>query len=171
MADEYHVAAKLSQPPEKALDLAKQVLAANGFRFETQSEDSLVAIGPGLRSTRQNPLLGATRIVLKVAQQHLALDADLNGVRTLQGFVRWFPLGLGLILGVSLGVVQGFIFGAQTGVGFGVPWASGWKWMAFAMIGSLVPVSPWLVLSPIIGRSIEKRTKSALDTLVVNSAG
>lgn len=171
MTEVYRVAAKLSKPAEKALDLAKQSLATNGFRVESQTEDYLIAVGPGLRSTSQNPLLGATRITLKVAEHHLAMEADLNGVRTLQSFVRWFPLGLGLVLGVTLGVVQGFVLGSQSGVGFGVPWASGWRWMALTLGGSLLPVSPWLILAPMISRSIEKRTKSSLDTLVINACG
>ena len=169
--DDYKIARELSVSPEDAIRCAKTMLAANGFRVESESPGSLVCVGPGLRSTRQNAILGASRIVISVSQPYLTLIATLDAVRSMQRFVRWFPIGLGLGLGIVLGIVQGFVFGAQTGVGFGVPWASGWKWMALMCAGSLLPVSPWFIISPMIAKSLNLRCQAALETLLINSAG
>jgi hypothetical protein len=167
---DYRVARKLAVESDQAIDSAKVTLASVGFRIQEKSDELLDCTGPGLRSTRQNPLLGASRIVLRVANGHLTLDAELEGVYFMQRFVRWFPIALGLGLGVVLGIVQGIVLGRQAGIDFGVPWAPGWKWMALTIAGCLIPVSPWLVLSPMIARSLERRTRSALDTLLVNAA-
>jgi hypothetical protein len=60
-------------------------------------------------------------------------------------------------------------FGGASGTGFGAPWALGWTWLLAAMAISLLAVSPWFVLSPLMARSMRNRTHSALETLVRNA--
>lgn len=169
-SERYCVARKLSQSPEQATEQAKLILTSNGFRLDQRTTEQLVFSGPGLRSTRQNPLLGAKKVWIRTAEGHLAIEAELSAMRRLQRFIYWFPWTLGISLGLVLGIVQGIAFGSQSGAGFGVPTAKGWMWMAFALIGGIIPATPWLILSPIMARAIEKRTKEAIDTLCVNSA-
>lgn len=85
-------------------------------------------------------------------------------------FLMRFPFLLGLGLGLFFGIVGGLIFGQQFGIGFGVPWAPGGRWLIIAIIGAMIPVSPWLVLSPLMARKIRNRTCTALQVLVDNAS-
>ena len=108
-------------------------------------------------------------VLLEFDGRQLRLDAELGGVDSMRRFLMRFPLLLGLGLGVFFGVVMGLLFGQQFGVGFGVPGAKGWMWMLVAVSGAMLPVSPWLFLSPMISNSIRKRTQQALTSLVNNA--
>jgi hypothetical protein len=70
---------------------------------------------------------------------------------------------------VFFGVVGSIAFGRQFGVGFGVPWAQGLTWMHLAFGGSMLPITPWLILSPMMSKMILTRTQNALTTLVTNA--
>jgi hypothetical protein len=80
-----------------------------------------------------------------------------------------FPFMLGLGLGLFFGVFGGVAFGRQFGVGFGVPWAQGLTWMLFAIGIAMLPVTPWLFLSPMMSKMIRTRTQNSLTTLVTNA--
>jgi hypothetical protein len=153
----------------KILDASLSVLANNGFAIVERSNDSVIVTGPGLRSTRQNPLLGATRIQIEVDDNQVCLTAELGGVAAMQKFVLVFPFALGFALSVFFAVIGGWFFGNQFGVGFGVPWAKGWSWFMVAIgIGMLLAL-PWLVISPWMANMIRNNTHQALDVLVNNA--
>lgn len=122
---------------------------------------------PGLNSTRQNPLLGASKIYLALDGHQLRLDAELGGVDSMRRFLMRFPFLLGLGLGLFFGIGGGFMFGRQFGVGFGVPWAQGWTWMFFSIGVAMLPVAPWLFLSPMMSNMIRTRTQNALYAIEV----
>lgn len=103
------------------LQAALVALTNNGFAIVKRDGKSVDLTGPGLNSTRQNPLLGASRIHLELHGHELSLEAELGGVETMRRFLMRFPFMLGL--GLYFGVVGGIAFGRQFGVGFGVPWA------------------------------------------------
>ena len=42
------------------------------------------------------------------------------------------------------------------------------RWLAFVVPIAVLPLAPWLVLSPLMARSIESRTRQALDTSLSN---
>jgi hypothetical protein len=153
-----------------ALQTAITTLTNNGFAITHRDAASASLTGPGLYSTKQNPILGATKVLLSVHNKSLNAEAELGGVDAMQRFLTRFPLLLGLGLGTVLGVVGGYLFGQQFGVGFGVPWAQGWKWMLLAIGVAMLPVSPWLFISPLISRMIRRRTQNALETLVRNAS-
>jgi hypothetical protein len=165
----YSVSAVSQKSTEDVLQAALITLTNNGFAILKRDENSAVLKGPGMNSTSQNPLLGASQIHLKLQGQQLSLDAELGGVDSMRKFLMRFPFILGLSLGMLFGVVGGFAFGRQFGVGFGVPWAQGWSWMLFAIGGAMLPVTPWLFLSPMMSNTIRARTQSALETLVQNA--
>lgn len=152
------------------LQAALMQLTSQGFVIERRDAQSAELIGPGMNSTRQSPLLGASAIRLRRHANHLELDAELGGVTSMGRFMLWFPLGLGLCLGTLFGILGGFGFGQQFGVGFGVPWARGWSWLAVTFALSLLPVAPWFVLAPWISRNLRRRTEHALTALVQNAA-
>jgi hypothetical protein len=152
-----------------ALHAALTVLTNNGFAIVDRDANSAHLTGPGLNSTKQNPLLGASSIHLEIQDKKLCLDAELGGVESMRRFLMRFPFMLGLGLGLLFGVVGGLVFGQQFGVGFGVPWAQGFTWMLLAIGAAMLPVAPWLFLSPMISKMIQTRTQNALTTLVTNA--
>lgn len=154
----------------RALDLATTVLATNSFVIANKTALGVEMLGPGMRSNRQNPILGATRIRISAEPSQLVIDAELGGVTRMSRFLTYFPASLGLLFVVLFGLGMGLIMGAVTGAGFGVPAAPGWKWLAMTVPISTLPLLPWLFLSPMMIRSIRKNTVVALDTLLNNMA-
>jgi hypothetical protein len=151
---------------EKLFNTAHAYLQPFGFEVSTRNGSSIHLTGPGLRSTRQNPILGATGIVIQVQERRIQIQAELRGVEALQKFVKFFPLFLGLGLGLFFGIGGGFLFGNQSGVGFGIPGVPHWKWFVASMGFSFIPISPWLVLSPMMSRRILRRTQEALNSFM-----
>jgi hypothetical protein len=131
-----------------ALHLADAALTALGFRITERTAGSLEAVGPGMNSTRQSALLGASRIRIGSGHGELSIEAELGGVERMSRFVRRFPIGLGLLLAVVF--VAAF--------GFRVP----------AWIAPLVAVLPWLVIGPWMAQSMRARTCRGLDALLAN---
>ena len=165
----FSTSAITTTPTEDVLQAALLTLTNNGFAIVKREGNFVDLAGPGLNSTRQNPLLGASRVRLELHGHELSLDAELGGVETMRRFLMRFPFILGLGLGLVFGIVGGVAFGRQFGVGFGVPWAQGLTWMLFAIGGAMLPVFPWLFLSPMMSKTVRTRTQSALTTLVTNA--
>ena len=131
-----------SGDPAVALEVARTALLGQGFEIVDQSSGELRATGPGMNSTNQPPLCGASEITFLVGTSAIVARARLGGVRKMKMFLWLFPPGLGLIVAVSFKL-------------FGVPRS----WIP------LLAVAPWLVLSPILSSWIEKRTTKAVDSL------
>ena len=162
----YSTSVATGHSPDKVIDTALQTLVHCGFEITERERDSAKLVGPGMNSTRQNALLGASRISLFVDNdQTLHLDARLGGVEKMQKFLTMFPFLLGLGLAAFFAIGGGLLFGQQFGIGFGVPWAPNWRWLIVATGGALLPVAPWLFLSPLMTRAIRRRTEQALETL------
>ena len=154
---------------DDVLKSAVATLTTNGFKITHYDKTCVALVGPGLNSTKQNPILGASKIVLRLNGKQLKAEVELNGVDAMQRFLIWFPLLLGSGLGIFFGIGGGFLFGQIFGVGFGVPQARGWHWMLVAVGGAMIPVSPWLFITPILCRMIRKRTQNAVEVLVRNA--
>lgn len=169
MVSDYTTTASFAGPAEPVLAAALATLTGSGFRIVDRTATGAVLTGPGLNSTRENPLLGASRVELAVEGATLRVRADLGGVASMRRLLVWLPLGLGLGLGLLFTVVGGLGFGRQSGVGFGVPWAPGGWWWVPGMAAGLLPVSPWVVLTPLMIRMVRRRTQRALDVLASNA--
>jgi hypothetical protein len=165
----YSTSAVIPRPSGETLQAALAILINNGFAIANRDERSASLTGPGLNSTKQNPLLGASKIRLAIEGNQLQVDAELGGVETMQRFLIRFPLLLGLVLGLLFCVIGGWVFGQQFGVGFGVPWAQGWNWILVTFGFCMLPITPWLLLAPWIGNMIRTRTQLALNTLATNA--
>lgn len=165
----FSTSAVATKPLENVLQMALVTLTNTGFAIVKRDENSADLTGPGLNSTSQNPLLGASSIHLRVNGERLYLDAELGGVERMRKFLMRFPFMLGLGLGLLFGVVGGIFFGRLFGVGFGIPWAQGMTWLLVTIGGSMLPVAPWFVLAPMMSRMIRTRTQDALTILVQNS--
>jgi hypothetical protein len=139
----------------KAFALAVSALTSIGFRLTDRTAASLEMLGPGMNSSRQSPLVGASRVRVEAASGELRLDADLGGVQRMSRFVTLFPPALWL----SLGVVFVVLFSVSFGLG-------AWIIPVVAIPAGLALL--WLVLGPLLTRGIRARTCRALDTLLAN---
>jgi hypothetical protein len=131
-----------SGDPAAAFDVARTALLGLGFEIVDQSSRELRATGPGMRSTSQPPLCGASEITFLAGTSTIIARARLGGVRNMKMFLWLFPPGLGLAL-MALFSLMGRPF----------------SWTP------LLAVSPWLVLSPFLSSRIEQRTTKAVDGL------
>ena len=152
---QYAVSVPFSGDTDKAFSLAESALTALGFRLTERTTGSVELVGPGMNSTQQSALVGASRIQISHRRGELALEADLGGAARMSRFVILFPLGLCLFLAVLFSVVFGTLF--EPGV-----------WV-FTVAGTLgVNALLWLWLGPRMARGIRARTRRGLDTLLAN---
>ena len=79
---------------EAAFDLARTTVLSQGFTIATDTHDELTAVGPGMQSNRQSPLVGASRLRLRVVSSTIVCTATLGGVATMKKFVYLFPPAL-----------------------------------------------------------------------------
>lgn len=143
--------------PDRAFGLAESVLTGLGFRLVDHTPEAMEWVGPGMNSTRQSPLVGASLLRFRLEGSELALEAELGGVARMARFVTLFPLGLCLVLAVVLSGV----FAARFGQG---------PWMV-PVVGSTGSIAlVWLLLGPLLARTLRARTCRSLDTLLANMA-
>lgn len=141
--------------PVEAFGLAETALTALGFRITERSPSSVRFDGPGMHSTRQSPLLGASRLRLVVGPNEIAMDAELGGAARMARFVRLFPIGLIAGIGILLSVVFFLVFGPGI-------------WITVVGGALSANAALWLFLAPLMARGIRTRTERALDTLLAN---
>ncbi len=137
----------------KALDVARSTFVGQGFQIVADGDDELRVRGPGLNSTRDNPLKGVSDASIIIRASAIEFKAILGGAQKLKTFVRVFPLCMALFFLTAFGVLAWFL-----------PVFRHW-WIFLIPLPAL---SPWLFLAPMIGRSIEKKTVQAVDTLLSN---
>lgn len=140
---------------EKAFDLATVALTSLGFRISIRDRSALDLTGPGLNSSRQSAVLGASRLQFIRGSHELSVTAELGGVERMRRFLLFFPMGLSIGLCVVLSVVFSFVM-------------SDHLWIIPLLAITVAEVLLWLVLAPIIVRSIHARTCQAIDALLNN---
>ena len=126
-----------------ALAVARTALLSLGFEILLDSGRELRAQGPGMHSNRQPELLGASLIELTASTSEISVVATLGGVATMKTFIYLFPPGLVL----SILAINSL---------FGMP--ASW---AYALA-----VAPWLLIAPLMGRGLERKTQRAVARLV-----
>lgn len=169
MPDRFEAEVRAVDNAERTFTQAITVLEAAGFKILSCDRQRAHLRGPGLNSTKQNPLLGATDIQVYRDNDHIKLQATLGGVATMEHFLKWFPLALGLGLGTLFSLVGGIGFGQAFGIPFGVPWAQGIQWLLVAYTLAFLPIAPWFFISPWMIRMIRTRTQQALQSLLHNA--
>lgn len=103
--------------------------------------------GGGLLNSKQNPILGATKITVSISNETLELNSELNGVVFMCKFILLFPPALEIFLAVTFYL---------SGMG------------AEAVKHTLLGIIPWLFISPLLCVFFKKRTEKALDTFAHN---
>ena len=150
--------APLAGDSDKALDFALGVLTGAGFRLTDRAPTSIETTGPGFHNSRESPLRGASTIRIEDRNGALNLYAELGGVEWMAKFLTWFPnlmcLGVGIVLTIVFLLTMG----------------PGW-WIGLVVGIVAADAMLWLVLGPFIAKKLEARTRTELDTLVVNAAG
>ncbi len=134
---------------DHAFRLAESALVALGFRIAERTPTSLRLAGPGMNSTRESALVGASQIQVHGTRGELTLNADLGGVERMARFVILFPLGLGLALALFFALTFGPAQGA-----------------ALTAAGGYILL--WMFVGPLMSRYIRARTCRGLDALLAS---
>lgn len=133
-----------------AFSTVEATLLPNGFRVVDTNPHRRVLKGPGLQSTRESPVRGATKIVVEVEGETLHLRAELNGVLFMALFVCIFPVLLWAGFAVA-----GLFSSAES---------------AAALSGkAFVGAAVWVVVGPVLARWIRRRTTRALDDMLASA--
>jgi hypothetical protein len=125
-------------------------LSAVGFRIVSQQNFSVELKGPGMNSSRENALVGASRVVVRVERGQVTVEAEFAAVRRL---IR----GVGVLVG-GLAIFFLVLFG------FIVPVKESDTFVRFVM--PILPVALWPIVLPWMGRVFRRRTARALDALL-----
>jgi len=135
----------------KALEVARGVFVQEGFAITMQGPHAFDAAGPGLLSTRQNPLLAVSRATVTAGEAHLSIAASLGGARRLVKLLAAFLVVLAAALAGLFALLM-----PQT-----LPWI---------LLVTAAPFAPWVVLLPALGHFVRLRARRALDVLMGNMA-
>ncbi|RJP31983.1 MAG: hypothetical protein C4527_06925 [Candidatus Omnitrophota bacterium] len=148
---QYEKKVGISGNAQAAYELAKSIFMQNGFLVKSlDAKSAEVTSRIGLLQKNQNPIHGVSRGELSYRDNHLSLSAELGGLKRLQRFLVWFPVGLMAVLCLI------FVLLFRN---WQVVWIAG------------LNLLPWLIISPLVNRYwFHPRTVRALDTLLENAA-
>jgi hypothetical protein len=155
MSGPYTASVPFHGDTEKAFGLAESALTSIGFRIVQRTDHALDLVGPGMNSSRESALVGASQIQFRHGHGELAVEAKLGGVERMSRFVTLFPIGLCLFLFVVFSVIFGFVVRQR-----------GWVIPVAGATGGIAVL--WLLLGPVMARGIRARTCRGLDALVSN---
>ena len=153
MPIEYSKTVPFTGHASKALAVARSAFINLGFNIVTNTDYEIRVTGRGMTSTRENALKGVTEADIIIRPTTIEVKAVLGGAQKMKRFIRIFPLAMAVFFLIVFGVI------AAIEPTFRI-------WWLFLM--PVAVLAPWLVLAPLIGRSIENNTKQAVDTLVNN---
>jgi hypothetical protein len=149
---EYEKTVHVSGDVAEAVKTVVQTLARHGFRITRKRDTSAELDGPGMNSSKENPLVGASKVHVKGRSGRLTVEAEFGAVRRLIRALGW----MFIVMAVLFFVLFGFVLPVEGLVlRFVVPVAS---------------IAPWVILLPLMGRYFRSRCARALDVLVENAA-
>lgn len=154
---EYSKTVPFTGKAAKALEVARATFLPQGFQIVASTDYELRVTGPGLNSTKENPLKGITEasIIIRPSASAIEMKATLGGVEKMKKFLIFFPLGLALFFLIVFGALTLTLPTLRNPIFLLIP---------------LLALSPWLFLSPWMSRMIGTRTVRAIDTLLNNMA-
>ena len=156
----HHSAAiPFSGDSSRAFDLAISSLTSIGVRIENRDSGVVEFSGPGMNSTRESPLGGASQLTIREGIQELSVEAELGGVERMCRFVRFFPVALNFFLLLLAVIITAATHPAVLPIVAGVAGAA-------TGVNALV----WFALSPMVCRHLERKTCRFIDTLLENLA-
>lgn len=137
---------------EKVLQVAKNVFIQHNFQIVRHSDKEVEFTGPGMLSSRQNPIVGISRICIRGTSGNITIEAEFGGIRKLTKYLVVFIVGMAIFFLVLFGI----LLPKQ-----GQP-------LNKTILISLAPFIPWPVLIPLIHIWMKSRTFKALDRLLTN---
>lgn len=137
---------------EKVLEVAKNVFIQHNFQIVHHSDTEVEFTGPGMLSSRQNPIVGISRICIRGASGNISIEAEFGGIRNLTKYLAFFITGMAIFFLVLFGI----LLPKQ-----GQP-------LNKTILISLAPFIPWPVLIPLIHIWMKSRISKALDRLLTN---
>lgn len=120
-----------------------------GFRIDDKGQQELELTGPGLRNTRQSPLLGFSKLNIQLTSHAIHVTGELGGVGWMRNFLILFIGGMLLFFVVLFGILF------RNNLNFDI-------WIV------ILPFAPWPLLIPWISRRMEKLSRTAMDNLLHN---
>lgn len=146
----YSTARKFSGQEALAFSAIEATLLPNSFRI-TRSEASLLELkGRGMQSTKEDPVRGATVVLVEARDGFLHLNARLGGVLFMVIFVCLFPVLL-------------------TGSFAVAPMIKSGGGIASLSTEALYGMAVWSVLGPLMGLWIRHRTIESLRAMLENA--
>lgn len=136
----------------KLLERARDLFALEGYEVSPIATDRFEATGGHPLQNNSSPIHGVSRAVFLVSPGTLTVEAELGGVRKLRNFLLIFLPGLGLILAIVFSFAGMF--------------ADKPPYMPF--VAAFAPLSPWVILVPILTYLYRRRTRRAIETLLKN---
>ncbi len=137
---------------EKVLEVAKNVFIQHNFQIVRDSDTEVEFTGPGMLSSRQNPIVGISRICIRGASGNISIEAEFGGIRKLTQYLVVFIVGMAIFFVVFLGIL--------------LPKQA--QPLNKTILKTLAPFVPWPVLIPLIHIWMKSRTSKALDRLLTN---
>ena len=134
----------------KALEFSLNVFLQHGFSIVKKNTTGFELQGPGMVSSRQNPLLGISRLMCFLQGHHLILKAEFGGIRKLRKIMIFFLCALALFFVVLFTI----LLRDRPSFNWWLP---------------LAPFLPWPFLLPIMVKVFFSRTRRALDVLIKNA--
>jgi len=149
---DYEKTEPLSGNMEKVLEVAKNVFIQHNFQIVRHSDKEVEFTGPGMLSSRQNPIVGISRICIRGSNGNISIEAEFGGIRKLTKYLTFFIAGMAIFFVVLFGI----LLPKQ-----GQP-------LNKTILKTLAPFVPWPVLIPLIHIWMKSRTSKALDRLLSN---
>lgn len=137
---------------EKALEVAKNVFIQHNFQIVRDSDTEVELTGPGMLSSRQNPLVGISRVCIRGTSGNISVEAEFGGIRKLTKYLVLFIVGMAIFFLVFFGII--------------LP-KQGQPADKIILI-SLAPFIPWPVIIPLMAMWMKSRTAKSLDILTNN---
>lgn len=134
-----------------------QALMGLGFKIEYSSPTTAEISGEGLRSTKQNPIKGATKIRLDAEERQITMEAELGGAYWLSRFA-FFMIGMLPVLLLSIQTLIYILAELE------FPYIN---WI-FASGLLFFPITA-LIAHPFISSYLVDRSRFALDELMESS--
>jgi hypothetical protein len=143
-----HVSGEASAAGKRIVDS----LVGQGFRIVVQNREAVELAGPGMSSSQQNPLVGASKVTIRSLGREVTIEADFAAVRQL---IR--TLGVVIFsMAILFLVLFGFVIPIEPPV--------------LRYILPVLPLAPWPFLLPWMGWLLRRRTARAFDVLLESVA-
>jgi len=136
----------------KVLEVAKNVFIQHNFQIVRDSDTEVEFTGPGMLSSRQNPIVGISRICIRGTSGNISIEAEFEGIRKLTKYLVCFIVAMAIFFVVFFGI----LFSKQD------------QPLNKTILISLAPFAPWPVIIPLMYKWMKSRTSKALDRLMTN---